>query len=80
MPEYLHALNDAKTLFELLAEEKGLPAAVVEKDYWTPDPRKSDSLKVEGRFLNPLVEGCSWSGWVLYGQGGSVSRFHARSL
>lgn len=34
MPEFLHSRGDAKTLFELIADEKGLLAAVVEKDYW----------------------------------------------
>lgn len=34
MPDFLHDLSDAKTLFELLADEKGLLAVVVEKDYW----------------------------------------------
>jgi len=34
MPEFLHALSDVKTLFELIAAEKGLRPAVVEKDYW----------------------------------------------
>lgn len=34
MPEFLHALSDVKTLFELIASEKGLRPAVVEKDYW----------------------------------------------
>ena len=34
MPEFLHALSEAKGLFEFIAEEKNLRPAVVEKDYW----------------------------------------------
>lgn len=34
MPEYFHDRSDARELFDTLAGEKGLPAAVVEKDYW----------------------------------------------
>jgi hypothetical protein len=34
MSDFLHALSDVKTLFELIASEKGLRPAVVEKDYW----------------------------------------------
>lgn len=34
MSDFLHALGDVKALFELIAAEKGLRPAVVEKDYW----------------------------------------------
>ncbi len=34
MPEFLHTLSDVKMLFELIAAEKGLRPAVVEKYYW----------------------------------------------
>jgi len=34
MSEFLHAVGDVKTLFELVAAEKGLRPAVAEKDYW----------------------------------------------
>lgn len=34
MPDFLHSLSDAKALFEVIADEKGLLPAVVEKDYW----------------------------------------------
>ena len=34
MPEFLHALSDAKDVFQLIADEKSLRPAVVEKDYW----------------------------------------------
>jgi hypothetical protein len=34
MPEFLHELDDVKALLELIAEERGLRPAVVEKDYW----------------------------------------------
>lgn len=34
MPKFLHNLSEAKGLFELIADEKELRPAVVEKDYW----------------------------------------------
>lgn len=34
MRKFFHDRPDAKELFETLAAQKGLPAAVVEKDYW----------------------------------------------
>lgn len=34
MPDFFHERADAKELFGTLADEKGLPASVVEKDYW----------------------------------------------
>ncbi len=34
MPEFFHERSDAGELFNTLAAEKGLPAVVVEKDYW----------------------------------------------
>ncbi|HBW21893.1 MAG TPA: hypothetical protein DEF68_00770 [Elusimicrobia bacterium] len=34
MLDFFHARPDAKELFETLAAQKGLPPAVVEKDYW----------------------------------------------
>jgi len=34
MPEFLHALNDVKVLFQQLGEEKRILPVVVEKDYW----------------------------------------------
>lgn len=34
MPEFFHLRPDAKELFETLAAQKGLPPAVIEKDYW----------------------------------------------
>ncbi len=34
MPEFFHERSDARELFDTLAAGKGLPAVVVEKDYW----------------------------------------------
>jgi len=34
MHKFFHDRSDAKQLFETLAAQKGLPTAVVEKDYW----------------------------------------------
>jgi len=34
MPDFIHDLPAARQLFEIIAAEKGIPASVVEKDYW----------------------------------------------
>jgi len=34
MPDFFHDRSDARELFDTLAADKGLPPAVVEKDYW----------------------------------------------
>ncbi len=34
MPDFFHDRSDAKKLIETLAAEKGLPPALIEKDYW----------------------------------------------
>ena len=34
MPKFVHALPDAKSLFETLGAEKNLPPILIEKDYW----------------------------------------------